>query len=195
VDQRDSQAGQDIRQGAWEDDQPGDLVACGAERLRGADAVGVDAAHPACGRDRQRCEDREIDQQNFRGLADTEPDHQQRQIGQWRHRPVEFDQWIQGSVHPRIQPHGHAGGDGGDHREQHRQAHPRQAGGCVLGQGRTNEAVAREIDDAPGDLSRPRQEQRRHQAACRNSPPDGQHPAQRGEGGDGVAGPGITRHG
>ncbi|MNI37110.1 hypothetical protein D3C73_911840 [compost metagenome] len=113
---------------------PNQLHAGRAQGLRGAQFRRVDGAHASGGGDGNRRENRQVDQQDFRQLANAAPDHDQRQVGQWRNRPIELDQRVEDALCNAVGANRDADGYGSQHREAQAQANPAEARAQVLPQ-------------------------------------------------------------
>ena len=143
----------------------------------------ADAAHAVGGGDQHRRQDGEKDQQHFGRLADAEPDHDQRQIGQRRQGAVELDHRIEQMSRQRKHADDDAQRDADDDRRQQRQQHALQAGQQVLRQGGVHVAAGQQLAEPGQHRLRRRQEQRRDQ------PAGGERPPRQQQAGDAERGP------
>ena len=98
--------------------------------------------HPGARVDRNRCEAGQVDQEELAGFPDAEPDDGQRQIGERRNRPVEFDRRVEHAAGVAAHAHGDADGHRGYDRQEERAEDPVEAPENMFVQGMFAEALA-----------------------------------------------------
>ncbi|MNR11639.1 hypothetical protein D3C85_1279480 [compost metagenome] len=163
-----------------------------AQRLRGAQLGRVDGAHAGRGSDGNRGEDRQVDQQHFRQLTDAAPDHDQRQVGQWRDRAVELDQRIENAAGDAVVADGNAHRDGRKNGKTQGQADSCEAGAQVLPQGGFHVAVGHQQPAPFQHRGRSWQEQGLDPASGSHTPP-GQQQGDQGQRADPACAQAVLR--
>ena len=137
----DAGACQDAREGVRQKHAQNDLPARGAEGARGVDHVARHGLEAVVGRDHDRGQNAEEDNKDLCEFADAEPDDDERQIGQRRDRPVEFEQRFDDAAPGLAEVHGEAENDAEDDRADKRRADTPDARQKMLRQRRVLKAV------------------------------------------------------
>ena len=139
---------QDLRQGVGQDHVAEHLQPVRPERPRRIDPLERHAPHARRGRQRDRRYDGEEDEEHLRPLADAEPDHHQRQVGERRDRPVGLDHRVEHAAEHRREAHAEPDRHRDEERAAERRQHPAEARPGMVEEGRIGEAALQRRDEA-----------------------------------------------
>ena len=104
-----------------------DLPVGGAHRACGLNLFLANGANPGAGGECDGGKDGQVEQDDLGHFADAEPDDHQRQVGERRQRPIEFDRWIEQTAGDARDAHGDADRDAGEDGEHEGCKHATEA--------------------------------------------------------------------